>query len=113
MVRGRAGGGLRNVGGVAVATANHGFGALLANEHFACGETFLEGEEGTGVLVVRTDDGEDGDILVIDGIEELPVALRASRGSSRGTRRCADKSQAAESADTEKSADAGSENRTL
>jgi len=35
----------------------------------------------TGVLAVGADDGEDGDVLVGDGIEQPPIALRSRRES--------------------------------
>jgi hypothetical protein len=56
---------------------------LLTDGHLACGETFLKCEERTGVLAVGADDGEDGDVLVCDGIEKPPVALRSRSGSGK------------------------------
>ena len=104
---------MRNVYGPAIATANHAIGTLLTDGHLAGGETFLESEKGSGVLAVGADDGEDGDVLIGDGIEEPPVTLRSRRGSGRGARCRADESQAPKSGDTEKSADQGGENRTF
>src|SRR6266852_4262035 len=113
LVDGSAGAGLGNVNGAAVATANHGFGTLLANEHLTVGETLFESEEGAGVLAEGADDGEDGDVLIGGGIKEPPVALGPRRRSGRGARGRADKSQAAERGDTKQSADQGGENRTF
>src|SRR6266446_3091345 len=50
LVDGSAGVVLRNVNGTAIASANQAFGALLANEDFAGGEAFFEGEERASVL---------------------------------------------------------------
>src|SRR5713226_443304 len=83
LVNGSAGGGLRNVYGAAVATANHGFGTLLANEYLTIGETIFEGEEGAGVLAEGAGDWEDRNVLVGHGIEEPPVTLGPRRWSGR------------------------------
>ena len=83
LVDGSTGGGLWKVHGAAIATANHALGTLLTDGHLACGETFLKGEEGTSVLAIGADNGEDGDVLVCDGIEEPPVALSSRSGSGR------------------------------
>jgi hypothetical protein len=74
---------LWKVHGAAIATANHALGTLLTDGHVAGGETFLKSEEGTGVLAIGADDGKDGDVLVGDGIEKPPVALRSRSGSGR------------------------------
>src|SRR5882724_13660410 len=63
LVDGSAGVVIRNVNGTAIAPANQAFGALLADEDFARGETLFEGKERAGVLAVRTDDGEEGDVF--------------------------------------------------
>ena len=85
LVDGGAGRGLLDINGPAIARACQTFGALLVDERFASGESFLESEEGTGVLAVRTDDGKDGDVLVRDGIEKPPFPLGPRRGNSRRT----------------------------
>jgi len=54
---------------------------LLTDGHVAGGEAFLKSQEGTGVLAVGADDGEDGDVLVGDGVEQPPIALRSRRES--------------------------------
>src|SRR5260370_6499456 len=51
--------GLRNVDGPATARASQAFGALLADEHFTSGKSFLQRKEGAGVLVVGADDRKD------------------------------------------------------
>ena len=86
LINGSAGGGLGNIYGPSVARTRQAFRALLADEHFAGGETFLECEKQTGVLIVGTHDGENGDILVIDGVEEPPFAFGPGRWSGRRTR---------------------------
>jgi len=73
--------GLRSVDGPAIARASQTFGALLPDEHFAGGKSFLESEEETGVLVVRTDYRKDGNVFVSDRIEKPPFPLRVRRWS--------------------------------
>src|SRR5260370_28190753 len=69
--------GLRSVDGPAIARASQTFGALLPDEHFAGGKSFLESEEETGVLVVRTDYRKNGNVFVSDRIEKPPCVLSA------------------------------------
>src|SRR6266481_6341836 len=78
---------LRKVNGAAVARALHDLRALLGDSHLAGSESFFEGKEWAGVLALRTDDGKDGDVLVGNGIEEPPFALRTRALSGRRTRR--------------------------
>jgi hypothetical protein len=42
---------------------------LFTDDHFAARQAFFESEEGAGVLAVGADNGEDGNVLVGDGIE--------------------------------------------
>src|ERR1700730_15690000 len=65
------------------------------------------------VLGCGSDNGENRDVLVSDGIKEPPIALGPRCGSRRRARRRVDECQAAKSGDTEKSADQGGENRTF
>src|SRR5712692_230223 len=72
---------LRSVDGPAIARTCQTFGALLPDEHFAGGKSFLKSEKETGVLVVRTDYRKDGNVLVSDRIKKPPFPFRVRRWS--------------------------------
>src|SRR5256885_2553629 len=61
------------------AIAHDADAALFADDNFAGSETFLEGEEMSGVIGGTGDDGEDADVFVSDGVEQAPVAVAFGR----------------------------------
>jgi len=85
LINGSARGGLGNIDGTSVARTRQAFRALLADEHFAGGQTFFECKKETGVLVVGTHHRENRDVLVVDGVEEPPFAFGPGWRSGRRT----------------------------
>src|ERR1700730_18678702 len=106
---------LGNVNGTSITSSNQAFGALLADEDFARGETFLEREERAGVLAIGTDDGEDGDVFVRNGFEKAPFSFEATRRRRRlrWFEGSPDKGQTAECADSQETADESGKNRAF
>src|SRR5205807_4870505 len=79
LVNGSAGVGRRKIDRTAVARTLEDLCALLGDGNLAGRESFLECEEGAGVLTEGADDGEDGDVFVDDRIEQTPFALWPGR----------------------------------
>ena len=60
-----------------VARAGQACGPLFADDDFAAGQGFVEGKKRARILLRRGDDGENGNVLVVNGIEEPPPAFAA------------------------------------
>src|SRR6267378_3291188 len=106
--------GITTLGGLALVGSAPGYPAAPSSRPEGDGR-LLEPitYENISVFPVVSSYGEDGDVLVGDGLKEPPIALRARRGGGRVARRRADESQAAKSGDTEQTADEGGKNRTF
>jgi len=75
LIDGGSGGIARTDNAVATAAiAGHTFGALFADDDFAGGEALVKSEDGVGVMVVRTDYRENGEVFIADRFEETPIS---------------------------------------
>ena len=94
------------------AIAHDADAALFADDNFAGGETFLEGEEMCGVISGTGDDGEDGDVFVSDGVEQAPIAVAFGR-VGRGRRIGRDEAEQTENGNADETAEKGREYGTI
>src|SRR5882724_8626028 len=94
------------------AIAHDADAALFADDNFAGSETLFEGEEMSGVIGGTSDDGEDADVFVSDGVEQAPVTVALGRvGRGRWIGR--DKAEQTESGNADETAEEGRKNGTI
>src|SRR5262249_42164936 len=92
----------------AIAVAGHAFGSLFADDDLAGGEAFIESEESGRIAFGRTDDRENREVSVGDGVEKAPVAGRFA-GRWGGGIGAEDEAEGAEPGQAEQSGEQRSE----